>query len=274
MNALDRFCDRLGFLGAGNMAGALMRGAIVAGAIEPDRILACDVIAATLETLKSELGIGVAASSAELLDRCRIVVLAVKPQQMGAALDAVRDRVRPEHLLISIAAGQTCARLAERLPQGTRLVRVMPNTPSLVGRGAAGVAAGPHARPEDVQAALALMRAIGIAVEVSEPELDAVTALSGSGPAYIFRIIELMREAGVEMGLSLEVARELTLQTVAGAAALAIESGVDPAELRRRVTSPGGTTAAALEVMDERGMGDIFKAALHRARERSRELAG
>jgi pyrroline-5-carboxylate reductase len=264
----------LGFLGAGNMAGALLRGTVGQGGLRPETVLACDIDAAKLQALHAELGIRTTDSAARVLEQADTIVLAVKPQQMEGLLAAIREHVRPRHLLISIAAGLPLARLAGHLPEGTRLVRVMPNTPALVGRGAAGVARGPHATAADLQAALALFNAVGIAVEVAEADLDAVTALSGSGPAYVFRVIELMQQAGEEMGLAPEVARRLTLQTVLGAAHLADASDVDPAELRRRVTSPGGTTAAALAVFEERGLAEIFKAGIHRARQRAIELAG
>lgn len=273
MSSLAERIPSLGFLGAGNMAGALLRGALGRAALRADRVWACDIDAERLAALRTELAINIAADAPTLLANAATVVLAVKPQQMVPLLETIRPHIQPRHLLISIAAGLPVARLAERLPPGTRLVRVMPNTPSLIGRGAAGIARGPNASAADMAAALALFEAVGIAIEVDETDLDAVTALSGSGPAYVFRVIELMQQAGAEMGLAPDVARRLTLQTVLGAAHLAAESDVDPAELRRRVTSPGGATAAALEVFEQRGLADLFRAALARARARSIELA-
>jgi pyrroline-5-carboxylate reductase len=263
----------LGFLGAGNMAGALLRGTVGRGLLAPEAVTACDIAPERLQAIRAELGVRVADDPKIVLRQADVVVLAVKPQQIMALMESIRGAVEPRHLLISIAAGVPLARLASALPPATRMTRVMPNTPALVGQGAAGVARGAHATDADLAATLALMEAVGVAVEVSEDQIDAVTALSGSGPAYVFRVIELMAEAGEEMGLSREVAMKLTLQTVLGAARLAIESDAAPAELRRRVTSPGGTTAAALEVMESRGMPAIFKDALHRARQRAMELA-
>lgn len=256
------------------MAGALLRGTVGRGSLRPSYVWACDIDGAKLAALADELGILTTDSPITVLDHADTIVLAVKPQQMPDLLDSIRPAIEPRHRLISIAAGRTLANLAEHVPEKTRIVRVMPNTPSLVGRGAAGVARGRHATDDDLRAALALFDAVGVALEVDEADLDAVTALSGSGPAYIFRVIELMRQAGEEMGLAPDVARRLTLQTVLGAAHLAAESDVDPAELRRRVTSPGGATAAALEVFEKRDLAGAFKAGIARARARSIELAG
>jgi pyrroline-5-carboxylate reductase len=273
MATLREFFPSLGFIGAGNMAGALLRGTVGRGALDPEGVWACDVMEDKLEALAEELKIHTTSAAPTLAENVATVVLSVKPQDLAAVADAIRDRITPGHLLISIAAGTTLATLAARLPPGTRLMRVMPNTPALVGAGAAGVAAGEHATPRDRQAALALMGAVGVATEVSEVDMDAVTALSGSGPAYIFRMMEILIQGGVEMGLHPKVARTLAMQTFLGAARLAVESGEDPAELRRKVTSPGGTTAAALEVFDAEGLEDVLKAGLKRARDRSIELA-
>lgn len=263
----------LGCLGAGNMAGAILRGTIDNGVLPAERVWACDLVESKLEELKTTLGIQTTRDPLELVRSVQTLVLAVKPQNILEVVKSIAPAVTTKHRIISIAAGTPIARLAEYLPPGTAIVRVMPNTPALVGEGAAGVAAGPHASGQDLAATLELFRAIGIAYAVEEKDLDAVTALSGSGPAYVFRCMEIMSEAGEAMGLAPETARGLSLQTFLGAARLAKDSGDDPAELRRRVTSPGGTTAAALQVFEERGLADVLKAGMESARLRSIELA-
>jgi pyrroline-5-carboxylate reductase len=263
----------LGFVGAGNMATALLRGTVARALLPADRFWASDVNADALAALAAELSIHTTDDNAELIGATRVVVLAVKPQILPGLLDAVGAQFTPDHLVISIAAGIPLARIAERVTPGTRLVRVMPNTPSLVGTGAAGVAAGPGATANDMATVLALFEAVGLAVAVDETQIDAVTALSGSGPAYAFRLMELMSEAGCELGLPREVADQLAVQTVLGAGKLAAESDETPAALRERVTSPGGTTAAALAEFERRGLGDTIRAGLTAARDRSVELS-
>ena len=273
MSSLASFFPSLGFIGAGNMAGALLRGTVGRGLLPPASVWACDVVEEKLRALRVELELQTTPDPRPLLEHAESIVLAVKPQDSLQVLDSIRDLVTPRHCIISIVAGKTTATLAEHLPLGTRIVRVMPNTPSLVGLGATGVAPGAHATAEDLAATLELFRAVGIAYEVHETDIDAVTALSGSGPAYVYRFMEIMAEAGELMGLKPEVARQLTMQTVLGAARLALESDESLTELRRRVTSPGGTTAAALDVFDEEGLADVIKAGILRARDRSIELS-
>lgn len=273
MSSLQSLFPSLGFIGAGNMAGALLRGTAGRGLIAPEDVWACDVIGEKLQMLKSELGIRVAPHAAAVLEHAQAVVLAVKPQDSLQVLDSVREKVTPGHLIISIVAGKSTATLGEHLPEGTRIVRVMPNTPALIGIGAAGVAAGRYATPRDLEATLELFRAVGIALEVQESDLDAVTALSGSGPAYVYRIMEILTEAGVEMGLAPEVAEPLAVQTVLGAAQLALQSDEPLALLRKRVTSPGGTTAAALATFEEKALAEVIKAGVLSARDRSIELS-
>lgn len=272
MNLSPHF-ETLGFLGAGNMASAILRAIIGGKLFPPEKCAVMDVITGKAEEVSRELGVRVAGSPAELFGMCTSVVLATKPQDLRAALEQASGAVGPQHRVISIAAGVRSSRIEAILPAGTRVVRVMPNTPAMIGLGAAAVAGGAHATRDDIAATLALFEAVGIAAEVREDDLDAVTALSGSGPAYIFRFIELMQKAGEEMGLEPELARKLTLQTVVGAARLASKSDEPPSVLRERVTSKGGTTAAALEVFEQRGLENIVIDALKRAQERSRELA-
>lgn len=271
--SLSDYFPSLGFIGAGNMAGAIVRSVVAQGLLKPSVCAATDVIAEKAEALARELGIRAARTPQDLLASCSSVVLAIKPQDMRALLDSIRASVTPEHRIVSIAAGVPCRVIEAALGEGRRVVRVMPNTPALIGLGAAGVAAGACATPEDLRAVCALFEAVGIASEVAESDLDAVTALSGSGPAYVFKVMELLEEAGREMGLDRNLAHRFTIQTFEGAARLAASSPEPLAELRARVTSKGGTTAAALDVLKAGGLDDLFKRAVQRARERSIELA-
>lgn len=272
MELAERF-STLGFIGAGNMAGAIIRAVAGGGLIDPSACAVTDVIAGKAQALADELGVKAVADSKELVDSCANVVLATKPQDIGGVLETISGAIGPEHLIISIAAGIPTKSIESALPSGTRVVRVMPNTPALIGEGAAAVAGGANATPDDVRSVCALFEAVGVAAEADESDLDAVTALSGSGPAYVFRFIEIIQSAGEELGLDPELARRLTLQTFLGAARLAIESEDSPAELRRRVTSPGGTTAAALDVFERGGLEALIKEGLRAARDRSIELA-
>jgi pyrroline-5-carboxylate reductase len=270
---LQQAIPSLGFLGAGNKATAILKAVVGKRLLDPQACAAMDVLPGRAESLAAELGIRACSTPGEILATCKAVVLATKPQDMKALLESIRASVKPEHLIISIAAGVPCRAIEAALPAGTRVVRVMPNTPALIGEGAAGVAGGANASDADVRAVITLFEAVGIAAEVKEEDLDAITALSGSGPAYVFKMIELLSAAGEEMGLSPELSRRFAIQTFVGAARLAATTGEDPAELRKRVTSKGGTTAAALEVMEKGGLDDLFKRAVIRAQARSRELA-
>lgn len=270
---LQGLISPLGFLGAGNMAAAILKSIVGKGLIAGDACAAVDVIPGKAEALAADLGIRACRTAAEVLERSRAVVLATKPQDMKALLSSIQAAVQPHHLIVSIAAGVPCGAIEAALPPGARVVRVMPNTPALIGEGAAGVAGGANASADDLRAVVTLFESVGIAAEVKEGDLDAITALSGSGPAYVFKMMELLSAAGEEMGLNAGLARRFSLQTFVGASKLAAASGEDPAELRRRVTSKGGTTAAALEVMENGGLDDLFKRAVKRARERSAELA-
>ena len=262
---------RLGVIGAGNMAEAILRGVLNAGRLKADEIVASDPDADRRRRVEGELGVACDADNAAAAG-CPRLLLAVKPQVMAEVLDGAVEHVRPDAVVVSIAAGVTTRFLDERLRGRGRIVRVMPNTPMLVGRGMAAVAAGPRARPEDADWAKELFAASGRAVVVDEDWMDAVTAVSGSGPAYFFYLIEAMIEAGVEEGLPAETALMLATETCAGAAALLSETGERPEELRRRVTSPGGTTRQAISVMEAAGLADTVVKAVRAAAERSREL--
>ncbi len=268
---MDFTSMRLGFIGAGNMAEALARGVVAAGVLPAGRIVAADPDAARREIFAA---LGAEATEANAAAAaCDLVCLAVKPQVLEAVLSDLASELNPDALLVSIAAGVRTSRIARRVPETVRIVRVMPNTPMLAGKGAAGVAPGPRATDDDVAAVARLFRAAGTAWVVDEMLLDAVTALSGSGPAYCFRFVEALAEAGLAVGLPRELAVALARQTFIGAGRLLEETGETAADLRAKVTSKGGTTAAGLAAMEAAGLSDAVRAGVRAARERSVALA-
>ncbi|MBN1553651.1 MAG: pyrroline-5-carboxylate reductase [Phycisphaerae bacterium] len=262
----------LGVIGGGNMAEAILGAAVRSGFLSADNIVVADVAAQRREKLTKELGLTCVETN-DAPAACPRVLLAVKPQVMGEMLDAEAKKIRDDALVISIAAGLSTAFFDGKLNGRGRIVRVMPNTPMLVGQGASAVSGGPRATKDDVAWTRKLFTCGGgLEVEVDESLMDAVTCVSGSGPAYFFYFIEAMIQAGVEEGLTPQDALKLATQTCAGAAELLAETGEEPAELRRRVTSPGGTTQRAIETMDAKGVKDHIIAALHACAQRSREL--
>jgi pyrroline-5-carboxylate reductase len=262
---------RIVFVGGGNMASALIGGLIARGAA-PSTLAAIDPSAEQRAALSARFGIATHAVAGGAALDAEVVILAVKPQQMQAAAAAAAPWIAGR-LVMSVAAGVRAADLSRWLGGHTRIVRTMPNTPALVGLGATGLAALPDSLPQDRAAAEAIMGAVGQTVWVDdEARLDAVTALSGSGPAYVFRFIEAMIDGATALGLSPEQARRLTLQTVSGAAQLAAQSDEPPAVLRERVTSKGGTTAAALDVFDAGDLAGLVARAMAAANRRSEEL--
>jgi pyrroline-5-carboxylate reductase len=268
---MDVSDKRLGFVGAGNMAEALARGVVAAGVLPAERIVAADPDAAR-RAVFADLGAVASDANADAA-ACDVVCLAVKPQVLDAVLRDLAPHLNPEALLVSIAAGVRTGRIAKRVPETVRIVRVMPNTPMLAEKGAAGVAAGPRATEDDVEAVARLFRAAGAAWVVDETLLDAVTALSGSGPAYCFRFVEALAEAGLSVGLPRELAVALARQTFIGAGRLLETTGETAADLRAKVTSRGGTTAAGLAAMEAAGLPDAVRAGVRAARERSIDLA-
>ncbi|MFZ1866769.1 MAG: pyrroline-5-carboxylate reductase [Polyangiales bacterium] len=262
----------IGFIGAGNMASAIIRGLIGTGTLPAGQILAADPDEERLHSLEAELGIGVTVDNTKVARQATVVVLATKPQVFAQVLPTVSPALSAHSLVISIAAGIS-TRLVERaFPRGTRVVRTMPNTPALVGAGATAIAGGAHATGADLDLAETLFRSVGIAVRVPEEQIDAVTGLSGSGPAYVFAMIEALRDAGTLEGLPEETALRLATQTVFGAARLLLEQHESPETLRQRVTSPGGTTRAGLDALDAAGFSDALRGAVRAATRRSAEL--
>ena len=259
------------FIGAGNMAEALAAGMLAKGMTSPQAIRMTDVSPERLAHAAEKYGVETMADNALAVADAGMIVLAVKPQVFPEVRAEVVDALPAEATVVSIMAGVPTASIAGDLP--LRVVRAMPNTPALAGAGAAGVAPGEYATEIDVKRTLEMMRAVGRAVVVREEQMDAVTALSGSGPAYVFLLLEGMLEAAERMGLDGGTARELALATVGGAARLMEESGEEAEALRRRVTSKGGTTEAALNRMEARGVKEAIVEALLAAQARSRELA-
>ena len=263
---------RIAFIGAGNMASSLIGGLLAKG-LDAARIRASDPGAETRARVSAEHGIELFADNAQAVQDADVIVIAVKPQVMKAVCQDLRAHLEPHQLLISIAAGITCTSLQNWLGNQP-LVRCMPNTPALLGKGVSGLFATAAVTAEQRQQAEDLLSAVGIAVWVdTEAQIDAVTAVSGSGPAYFFLLIEAMADAGVKLGLPREVARQLAEQTALGAAHMAVASDVDAAELRRRVTSPAGTTEAAIKSFQADGFAASVEKALSAAAHRSAEMA-
>ena len=272
----EKEVDTIGFLGSGNMAEALIKGILTAKLYSPENIFASDIRPERLEFLVKEYGVQPAYSNAALAAAVNILVLSVKPQNMAEALQSIKENVKPDTLVISIAAGIKIANITAVLGD-VAVVRVMPNTPALIGEGAAALFANDKAKPMLEKAKL-IFSAVGEAVVVDDEGLiDAVTAVSGSGPAYYFLLMEEMIKAAGQLGLPDDVAKTLVLQTAKGAALLAADAdkrAESPAELRRKVTSPGGTTEAALKVFASNKFSQLVTAALKAACDRSRELSG
>jgi pyrroline-5-carboxylate reductase len=264
---------KLGFLGSGRMATALAQGCAKAGLVAGRDVLASDPVEAARAKFERDVaGARTTTDNRAVLAESEVVFLAVKPQMMAGVLEGVRDAVMPRHLVISIAAGVTLQRLAAALPSGTRLIRVMPNTPCLIGLGASCFARGDAATADDAALVDRLLTSVGHAYEVAESQLDAVTGLSGSGPAFVYTVIESLAAGGVTGGLSPDMALKLAAQTALGAASMLAATGLSPAELRDQVTSPGGTTLAGLEALAAMNGGAAFRAAVEAATKRSIEL--
>ena len=263
---------RIAFIGAGNMASSLIGGLLAKG-LDAAQIRASDPGAETRAKVTAEHGIEVFADNAQAVQDADVIVIAVKPQAMKAVCQDLRPHLKPHQLLVSIAAGITCVSLLNWLGNQP-LVRCMPNTPALLGKGVSGLFATADVTAEQRQQADELLSAVGIVLWVdTEAQIDAVTAVSGSGPAYFFLLIEAMTAAGVKLGLPREVAEQLAQHTALGAAHMAVASDVDAAELRRRVTSPAGTTEAAIKSFQADGFEAIVEKALSAAAHRSAEMA-
>jgi pyrroline-5-carboxylate reductase len=263
---------KIGFLGAGKMALALTRGIIKAGLVRVEDVIASDPVETARQAFAKETGARTTASNAEVVNFAPILVIAVKPDQIDDLLREIKPNITAKHLLISIAAGVPIARFQAALGPETRVVRVMPNTPALVGASASALALGKAARPEDGELAQKIFSAVGVAYQVKEKLLDAVTGLSGSGPAYAFLLIEALSDGGVAAGLPREIATRLAAQTLLGSAKMVLETGLHPAALRDMVTSPGGTTIEGLHELEKAGVRGALISAVLAATEKSKKL--
>jgi len=263
---------KLAILGSGNMGEALVKGLLRAGKLPPESLVCTDPRAERREELRQRYGVQVTADNRAAAGGADLVVLAVKPQVMDALLDEIASAIDAKKLVISIAAGVPIAAIARKLGAGVRIVRTMPNTPALVGAGATALARGPHATEQDLEQALSLFEAVGVAVVVEEHHLDAVTGLSGSGPAFVFMAIEALADGGVKVGLARPVAMALAAQAVMGSAKLVLETGEHPGRLKDQVTSPGGTSIAGVHALEQHGFRAALIAAVEAATRRSKEL--
>ncbi len=263
---------RIAILGAGKIGEALLSGLLRAGR-EPGELCFAEQYAKRAAEITERYGVA-AMSATDATKVADVVVIAVKPPDVAGVASGIAGSLRPETVVVSVAAGITAASIERYLPAGSRVVRVMPNTPMLVGEGMSVVAAGAHATDDDLGRAEELLASVGKVVRLPESQLDAVTALSGSGPAYVFLLAEALIDAGVLIGLTRPVAAELAIQTMLGSALMLRDSGDSPSQLREAVTSPGGTTAAALRRLEDHRLRAAFSDALEAARDRSRELAG
>jgi pyrroline-5-carboxylate reductase len=269
-NSLIR--QRIGLIGAGQMAAALAAGFVKAGLVQAKGLLGSDPQSDARARFGQTTGCRTTADNLQVVKESDVVFLAVKPQQIAQVACELKGKITAEKLVISIAAGIRLATLADLLGAGTRLVRVMPNTPCLVGQGACAFSLGEKATAEDGELVRQLLAAVGIACQVDERLLDAVTGLSGSGPAFVYLIIEALSDGGVRMGLPRNIAAMLAMQTVRGTAEMVASTGEHPAVLKDRVASPGGTTIAGLQVLEDRGLRAALIAAVEAAARRSMEL--
>ncbi len=263
---------KIGFLGAGNMGEALIKGLLRTGLIPPESVFATDVRLDRLKQLDKLYGIRVLPDNPTLVKQMDVVILAVKPQIIAPVLREVAPAVTPEKLMISLAAGVSTATLRSFLPEGVRLIRTMPNAAALVLEGATAIAKADGLEAGDLETAREIFEAVGNVVVLEEELLDAVTALSGSGPAYVALVIEALADGGVKMGLDRETAMKLAAQTVLGSAKLLLDTGVHPGQLKDMVTSPGGTAIAGIAALEEGGVRRALINAVERATLRSREL--
>lgn len=264
--------QKVGFVGAGNMGEALIKGLVSANLVPPEAVYASDTRLERLRALDQQYGIQLTPDNAELVRQADIVILAVKPQIMAPVVRQIAAAVTRKKLLISIAAGVSTLTIRAALGKDARLIRVMPNTPALVLEGVTAIAKAEGLEPGDLDTAGEIFSAVGRVVTLDEDLMDAVTGLSGSGPAYVAVVIESLADGGVKMGLDRITAMTLATQTVLGAARLMLETGLHPGALKDMVSSPGGTSIAGIAALEEGGIRTTFIKAVERATLRSREL--
>ena len=264
---------RLAILGAGKMGGALLRGWLRQGVVPPHRVAVHNRRPESTDAIASETGARACATATDAVDGANVLLVAVKPHLVAAVLAEIGESLAPDCLVLSVAAGVTLAALEAALPPGTPVLRAMPNTPALVGAAATGFCGGTHATDAHAALATTLFSAVGVVAPVTEPQLDAVIGVSGSGVAYFYLLIEALTDGGVRAGLPRDTARLFAAQTALGAARMILETGEHPAVLKDAVTTPGGTTIAALEVLETAGTRGTLIQAVIAARDRAREMA-
>lgn len=262
---------KIGFIGAGNMAEAFVKGMLKAAG--PLDLAVSDLNTLRLDVFRNQYGVeAVTKDNRKVVEYADVIILAVKPQIIPAILDEVADLVSSDKLIVSIAAGVTTATIENHLPDGTKVVRVMPNTPALVGLGAFGICKGNNATSENVEIVETMMNTVGISVVVGEDRMDAITGLSGSGPAYVYTFIDALADAGVNMGLTRVNAVKLAAQTVMGAAVMVLETGIHPMQLKDNVTTPAGTTICALHELDKGAFKSTVMSAVEAATKKAEKL--
>jgi pyrroline-5-carboxylate reductase len=264
---------RIAILGAGRLGESMLRGFLSSGWRSPEELVVTGRREDHLAELREKYGVSAVHSNSEALRGAGLVIISVKPQDMEAVLEEIAGVLEPDQTVLSVAAGVTTASIEAHLPPGSRVVRAMPNAPALVHEGIAGICGGHYAREEDVALAADALEHLGAVVQVAEYDMDAVTAISGSGPAYFALLAEAMIDAGLLQGLSREVSTQLVVQTMFGSALLLRDERMHPVELRENVTSPGGTTTRALQELERSGVRAAFLNAMTAATERSRELS-
>ena len=261
----------IGFIGVGVMGSSIIK-SLLMKSITSDQICIADKSPEKLEQIKSQYQVKVKEIST-IAESCNVIFLAVKPQDLADVLNELKQTIQPETVVISIAAGKTIKFIEDQLQTNNPVIRAMPNTPAQIGKGISAIAAGAKVSGDELKIAIELLSTTGEVVVVTEDKIDAVTSLSGSGPAYFFYFIEAIVKAGVELGLTDEIATKLAIETISGAAAMLKESNLDAATLRKNVTSPKGTTAAALEVFSNNDLENIILKAMSAAKNRAQELA-
>lgn len=264
---------KIGLIGCGRMGGALIEGAIHAGVVSADNVWVHSRSKESADTLAQKIGVHVAQDNSHVIRECDLVILGCKPYQVTDILTEVSNSLTNNTVILSVAAGITIEKMEAACPADTRIIRAMPNTPSLIGLGATGISAGTHASREDVDSAQKMLESVGVVSETTEPQLDAVTGLSGSGPAYVYTFIESLAAQAEKEGLPADEALRLATQTVLGAAKMVEQVDMTPRDLINQVTSPGGTTLAGLAALTEHGFEPSIAAGVHAATERSREIA-
>lgn len=272
MHVVQIMSKKFGFIGAGNMAEALMKGLIEGQLTTKEELIASEVFAPRREYVKSKLAVDVTEDNKEVAKEAKVIILAVKPNVVATVLEELKPQLTAEHLIISIAAGVKIASIEAHLNEGVRVVRVMPNQPCLVGASASAFALGKYAKEEDKALVQKILEAVGIAYAMDEKQLDAVTGLSGSGPAYIYLVIEALSDGGVMAGLPRDVATALASQTVLGAAKTILETKMHPGQAKDMVTSPAGTTIEGMRILENSAVRGAFIDAVLAATERSKEL--